>query len=473
VMPGSVTTGEAAEQAKSGLADVSVSEMEAPDGSRGVLYSAVWDAAFRNALLGAIARRRRFHGRAGELVGAHTRAFRGIWGPSHPELASEVCNAEQTNTSITYGNRFFLKLYRRVEAGVHPEVEIGSFLTERGFEHAAPLAGTIEYRKGSGEPTTVAALHAFVENQGDAWQYTLDTLSQYFEAALARKRAEDIETETNQHLLDPESSEPPSHVHEMIGAYLDAAELMGRRTAELHLALSADSTEPAFAPEAFTDHYRHALHYGFVSLANQVFQLLRLRLSDLPESVRMGVQALLDQPEQLLSRFRGIAYRPIRASRIRVHGDLRLARILHTGKDFVFVGFEGLSERPLSERRIKRCALRDLACLLMSLQYAADAVFEDGVPGVKHRPEIAPDLESLAAYWFRWVGATLLNGYFEAIGPASILPGNRGDLRLLIDAFLLERALEAIREQVRDRPEGVNTPLRMVHRILAAPANPA
>ena len=472
VMPASVATGEAAEQAKSVLADVSVSEIEARDGSRGVLYSAVWDAAFRDALLGAIARRRRFHGRAGELVGTHTRAFRRIWGPSHPELASEVRNAEQTNTAITYGNRFFLKLYRRVEAGVHPEIEIGSFLTERGFEHAAPLAGTIEYRTGSGEATTVAALHAFLENQGDAWQYTLDSLSQFFEGGLARKRAEYAEPETNQHLLDAAGIEPPSHVHELIGAYLDAAELMGRRTAELHLALS-DSTESAFAPEAFTDHYRHALHYGFVSLASQVFQLLRVRLSALPEPVRMEVQTLLDQPDLLVSRFRGIADRSIRASRIRVHGDLRLARILHTGKDFVFVGFEGRSDRPLSERRIKRCALRDLACLLMSLQYAADAVFDDRVPGVKHGPEIAPDLEAMAAYWFRWVAAMLLNGYFEAIEPASILPRNRADLRALFDAFLLERALEEIAEQLRDRPEGVKTPLKMVHRILGASANPA
>ena len=146
VLPGSVAVGEAAEQVKAKLPDVSVAQLHAEDGTRGVLYSAICDPAFGNALFSAIVRRRRFRGRAGELVGSHTRAFRAAWGESHPDLGPAVLKAEQSNTSIAFGNRFILKIYRRVEPGIHPEMEIGTFLTERNFPYSAPLTGVIEYR---------------------------------------------------------------------------------------------------------------------------------------------------------------------------------------------------------------------------------------------------------------------------------------------------------------------------------------
>ncbi len=163
VMPASVATGEAAEQVKAKLLDVSVAQLHAEDGTRGVLYSAIFDPAFGNAVFSAILRRRRFRGRSGELVGSHTRAFRAAWGESHPDLGPAVLKAEQSNTSIVFGNRFILKIYRRVEPGIHPEIEIGTFLTERNFPYSAPLTGVIEYRPNDGEPMTIASLHAFVQ----------------------------------------------------------------------------------------------------------------------------------------------------------------------------------------------------------------------------------------------------------------------------------------------------------------------
>src|SRR5262249_3866546 len=161
----------------------------------GILYSAVWNPVFADALLGAIARRRRFRGRVGELVGSHTSSFRKVWGERHPNLASYVLNAEQTNTSMVFGDRFILKIYRRIEPGVHPEIEIGSFLSERAFPYAAPLTGTLEYRTQPGDSMSVAVLHGFIQNQGNAWHYTLDVLSQFFEAALTRHQAEHVSGE--------------------------------------------------------------------------------------------------------------------------------------------------------------------------------------------------------------------------------------------------------------------------------------
>ncbi|HLH00318.1 MAG TPA: maltose alpha-D-glucosyltransferase [Bryobacteraceae bacterium] len=470
VLPGSVAIGEAAEQLKSRLKDVSVAELQAEDTSKGVMYSALWDPAFCDALLGAIARRRRFRGRVGELIGSHTRAFRKAWGASHPELGPAVLTTEHSNSAIVYGRRFLLKLYRRVEPGIHPEVEMGAFLTEREFPHSAPFAGSIEYRAPNGDSTVIASLHAFVENQGDAWRYTLDSLSQFFEAGLARRESEYTAPEINRHPFELRNLDPSPHVHEMMRAYLESANMMGRRTAELHLTLSSAPEDPTFAPEVFSDHYRQALQHSLIALANQAFQFLRFQMKSLSTATQAEAQKVLDQQDKLRKLFRLISDRRLPAKRIRIHDDLRLGRLLHTGKDFVFIGFEGRSSRPLSERRIKRSPMRDVASLLMSLQVASDAVFYGQVPGISFRAETAAVLETLSTYWLQWASAMFLNGYFRGIGGSSVLSEPDPQARVLLDAFLLEQALEEMSEVLRTEPERAKTPLKLLQRVLSTSA---
>jgi maltose alpha-D-glucosyltransferase/alpha-amylase len=467
VLPGSVAVGEAAEQVKATLGDVSVAQLHAEDGTRGVLYSAVFDPAFCDTLFSAIARRRRFRGRAGELAGSHNRAFRAAWGQSHPDLGSAVLKAEQSNTSIAYGNRFILKIYRRVEPGINPEIEIGTFLTERNFPYSAPLTGSIEYRGNNGDAITVAALHAFVQDQqGDAWHYTLDSLSQFFEAALARKESDFASPDGSHHPLELRKMEIPSHVHEAIGSYLDSARLLGRRVADLHLALSSDPSDPQFAPEAFTDHYGHAMFHGLMNMAAEMFLLLRQRLSVLPAATQSDAIKILECREKIRTRSRLISERRIACLRIRLHDDLGLNRVLHTGKDFVFIGFDGRPDRTLGARRIKRSPLRDVASMLLSFQYAAQSVFLDQLPGVTRRPETTAALEFWSRYWADWVSAIFLKSYLDALGPSPLVPSNEANLRLLLDICLLEQALEHASAELRVRPDWVRVPLGLLHRIL-------
>jgi maltose alpha-D-glucosyltransferase/alpha-amylase len=468
VLPGSVASGEAVDQVKAKLSDVSVMRVRNPEGQEGILYSAVWNPAFGDALLGSIARRRRFRGRQGELIGSHTNAFRKAWGERHPDLAPTVLAAEQTNTSIVFGSRFILKMYRRVEPGTHPEIETGAFLTGKNFPHVAPLTGSIEYRAPLDESMSVAVLHGFVQNQGSAWHYTLDALSQYFEAALTRHESEHTGPEESRHPLDLARTEFPQRAHELIGTYSDSARLLGGRTADLHQALGSDKTDPWFAPEPFTDHYRQAFYHGMLGLTTQTVQLLRQRLAALPDGTREEAAKLLEMEEQIRRLFRSIPERKVPATRIRLHDDLRLEQLLHTGKDFVFVGFGGRADRPLSERRIKRSPLRDVASLLLSFDYAAHAVLFDQVPGVSRRPETVPSLEFWAGYWSEWVSAMFLKSYFECVGSSALRIPNEADVRLLLDAFLMERALEEIGRELMDRPEWVRIPVRMILRVLDA-----
>ena len=448
------------------MSDVAVLVAREPNGDEGILYSAVWNPAFCETLLGAIARRRRFRGKAGELAGSHTRVFRKVWGERHPHLAPTVLNVDQSNTCVAFGDRFMLKIYRRVEPGIHPEIELGNFLTEIQFPSVAPLTGTLEYRRETGEPIAVAVLHGFVQNQGDAWRYSLDSLSQYFAAALARHESENISAAANRHYLDVRLSELPPYAHELLGAFVDSAGLLGRRTAELHLALASNDTDPAFAPEPITDHYRQGVYHSMMSLTTQTSLLLRQRLQSLQPAAQAEVQRVLDQQDRIRKLFRPIAERKFSAMRIRVHDDLRLEQVLYTGKDFVFMGLGGKANRVLGERRIKRSPLRDVANMLLSFRYAADSVFFDKVPGVTNRPEINAALEFWSGSWCDWVSSTFLKGYFEAIGTSPLLPQNDADVRALLDLFVLERSLEEIARELAERPDWARIPARMILRVL-------
>jgi maltose alpha-D-glucosyltransferase/alpha-amylase len=383
-----------------------------------------------------------------------------------------VLKAEQSNTSIVFGNRFVLKIYRRVEPGIHPEVEIGNFLTERNFPYSAPLTGVIDYRTNNGDAITIATLHAFVQDQqGDAWNYTLDSLSQFFEAALARKESDFAGPDGSHHPFDLRKIEVPAHAHELIGSYLDSAHLLGRRVADLHLALSSDPVDPQFAPEPFSDHYRHSIFHSLVSLSTETFQLLRQSLKSLAASVQSDAQKVLDSLEDFRGRARLISERRIYSLRIRIHDDLGLSRVLNTGKDFVFIGFDGPSDRTLGGRRIKRSPLRDVASMLLSFQYAAQAVFFDQLPGVTLRPETANALEFWARYWSDWVSATFLKAYLDGVGQSPLtssplIPANDPDLRLLLDHCLLEQALEGASEELRSRPDWARVSIGMLLRII-------
>ncbi len=470
LLPGSIAVGAEADRVHAALSDVAVVRLRTADGSEGLIYSAVWNPAFTGALLTAIAKRRRFRGKSGELVCAHTRSFRGVWGESHPDLESSVVQTAQSNTSVVFGNRFILKLYRRVEPGVHPEIEVGSFLTEKGFPHVAPLTGTIEYRGSDGDSMSVAVLHGFVESQGNAWQYTLDSLSQFFEAARSRHESEPAGSDGNRHLLDLSTVEPPAQFHELVGAYADSARLLGRRTAELHSALCSDTADPQFTPELFTDHYREGLYHGMTSLAARTFQSIQQRLGTLSGPPADELREVLDLQSGIRSCFRAIPERRVGAVRTRVHDDLRLDQVLHTGKDFLFIGLEGRVDKTASERRIKRSPWRDVASMLLSFQYASHAVLFDQIPGFMSRPEAMPALENWAAYWRDWVSAMFLKGYCETGGQSPALSLHESDIRTLLTAFVVERALEEIGRELMQRPEWARVPARMTVRVLGAPS---
>jgi len=432
-----------------------------------LLYEATWEAGFRQALLTSIAHRRHFREQEGELRMTTTSVFRHIQQLGKTPLPSAVVQAEQSNTSINYGDLFILKLLRKAEEGVNLDLELGRFLTEKtSFVHIPPVAGALEYRRDRLEPTTLGILHGFVPNQGDAWKYTLDVVNHFYETALTSQSGVQPETLAGKPWTVLAGEELPALAGEMIGAYLESARLLGERTGEMHLALASRYEEPNFAPVPFTGLYQRSIYQSMRNLTSRVFLLLRSRLKHLPEEVRREATAVLEREAEVFQRLHSVLERRISGMRIRIHGDFHLGQVLFTGKDFIIIDFEGEPARSLSERRLKRSALNDVAGMLRSFHYAANHAIM-----AKHvRPEDLVYLEKWAEFWQMWVGATYLKEYLKIAGPGQFLPREDEELEVLLAALVLQKAVYEVGYELNNRPAWVKLPLRGILQILGTPA---
>ena len=338
--------------------------------STGLLYDAMQDAAFCSALLSHIERGRRLRGTDGELHGSVTRAFQDRPAAADSARTPRTLRGEQSNTSVLFGGDLVLKLYRRLHDGVNPEVEIGTFLTDQAhFSNAAPLAGALDYHRTKGGHATLAALQNFVPNEGDAWSLTLDQIHLFLGHARTHSGAVPA---AHRDILAATEETPPELAEELFGFQMENARLLGRRTAEMHLALASDSNNPDFAPEPFTPLARRSLYQSMRNLNAKVFQ--QAREKRLPEPAAARVHEILGFEKKVLAVFQTLLDHDIDATRIRCHGDFHLGQVLFTGKDFVIIDFEGEPARPFSERRRKRSPLHDVAGMLRSYDYAAHAV---------------------------------------------------------------------------------------------------
>jgi maltose alpha-D-glucosyltransferase/alpha-amylase len=428
-----------------------VAELEA-DGVAGVLHGAEGDPGFARALLRAMAEGRRLPGRSGQVTASVTRAFRGAGVES---LEPSLLGAEQSNSSIRFGEAFIMKLFRKVEPGINPDLELGGFLTERAaFPHTPPVCGSLQYAPARGAASTLAILQGFVANEGDAWLYSLGLVGRFFQEVTGRgggaapgpppaRRGENAR---------------PAWTEEALRPSLLAASLLGRRSAELHRALASGTDDEAFAPEPFSRHDQRALYQSLRNMTEEAFALLRGRLHALPGSTRALGQRVLGLQPALLGRARRLLDRPMTALRTRTHGDYHLGQVLWTGQDFVIIDFEGEPARPAAIRRLKRSPLRDVAGLLRSYHYAAQqglATLSAAVPESRTQHG-----EAWARLWYGRTTETFLKGYLESAHGAAFLPRSLEELTGLLAAYVLEKAIYELTYELNNRPAWVHLPLQ-------------
>ena len=431
----------------------------------GILYDAAYDSKLHETLLITIIRRKKIRGDQGDLFGFQGKKFRRLLEDKELPLSSQVLKAEQSNTSILYGDKYYFKIFRSLKEGVNPDQEIIRFLTEKtNFPNIPPFAGSIQYRHPGLEPIAIGLLQGFIPNQGDAWTYTKDAMGRYFEKVLSSvKEIQDI-PKAPVSLFDIDLSSNPQLLRELIeGHYLEMVTLLGKRTGEMHLALSSAPDEPDFAPEPFSMLYQRSVYQSMRGLVRRVLQSLRKKIKTLPEPLQEQASWMLGSEEKILSRLQEIVGKRFSAMKIRIHGDYHLGQVLYTGKDFVIIDFEGEPARELTERRLKRSPLRDVAGMVRSFHYAAYMAL---LKEASLRSEDIPVLEPWTDLWYRYVSGVFISSYLETVGNAPFIPAEKKELEIMLNAFLLEKAVYELGYELNNRPEWVIIPFRGLKDLL-------
>ncbi len=432
------------------------------------LTDAVGEKSFCSAWFGFLQTEKSFKGSGGRLETALTDRLRTeVTLRRFQPQETYPSKSDQSNSSVRYGDRWMFKFFRRLEVGSNPDIEIRRYLEKTPAFSAFPrVAGEATYRARNGSRMVLGVLDQFVRNEGDGWQHATETVGLYFDQVLTRFPRKPQARIPEGFYLDWVDQPVPALARNLIGSYLDVAALLGLRSAQMHLALGARSDNPAFAPEPFGELYQKSLHQQMRSNASQAWALLVRNRALFPRELLPVVRRLIGRRSELFRIFSPLLKEKISGMRIRCHGDFHLGQVLYTGKDFQFIDFEGEPARPLSERRIKRSPLKDLAGMIRSFDYAAyAALYRGGVGSPVRRADFAR-LETWARYWSFWVSVVYLKAYLKACEGSPILPKKRKEIEVLLKAYLLDKAFYELAYEMNNRPDWVEIPLRGISKLL-------
>ncbi len=427
-----------------------IAELTLNDGSQpGVLGEAFAVPGFARALLGLVRSRDQFQNARGEIETTRTPALRQIL--ADQALPDPVFHdTTDGNVTVLFGDRLALKFFRRIGTDINPELEIGRLLTEKNFPHSPPLLGALEYYGAGTLRMTLAVAKAFVPHAKNGWEFTLDAIGRYYERVVS---------DVAQGHLPPAA---PAEIAEHVGSFLESARLLGMQTAELHQALASGEPGGEFSVEPVTPQYLRGLFQTMRSLALQNLRRLRKQMKTLPPDLLPVAQRVSELEPVILQQYRNLVGQHFAAGLIRIHGDYHLGQVLWTGRDFSFLDFEGDVTVPISERRIKRSPLRDVARMLRSFHHAAYAGFhqqsERGVIAREHLPKLEPWIR----LWNRAVSRSFLQAYCQGLSQSGILPGEEDKLQMMLVAYLLNQIMDELGDELQLHSDNVRAPLQAI-----------
>ncbi|NMC32125.1 MAG: maltose alpha-D-glucosyltransferase [Veillonellaceae bacterium] len=413
------------------------------------LADATFDQAWHAWLYEFCLSPRRLSGRLGSLNSSRFSAF---VRPNAP-AQSETVNADHNHLSLVFRPAHVVKLFRQLDEGPHPEKELGRFLWEKtDFTKLPGVQAAIDYLGANQVPCTLSVMHTYIPHRSDGLQYTKDTLLPFFESALFAGK--NLET-----LVPPALSPfrlalapPGEHTRAAIGPMMDTAARIGQITHDLHAALASEPDDAVFAPERYTLYYQKQISHSVLRLLDFTFLQLQESQASLDPTLRKKADSLQRRKVQLTALFGALTHKLFRTYRIREHGDYHLGQLLvDEQSDLWVIDFEGQPARPLSERRIKRSPLRDVASMLWSFYSCVHSMASN--PVFTTLPGTDPaQLSRIADVWCRWVSSAFLRSYFNAahdLQPSHPLSLHRvHDAALMLDCFCLEYGLDRLSREI-------------------------
>ena len=401
----------------------------------------------------------RLRGMASEIRGHPT-------GPpaSSEPVSARPLGAEQTNTSYVVGQESAGKMLRRIEEGRCLEAEVLEHLDRAPVRPNVPkLIGEADVEIAGAGRATLWMSQTYVANEGDAWQVVVDSVQRFYEQSLSLHGGRRPER-SPAGLVEAAEQPRPSLVDELLGEHLRLVELLGKRTAELHVALAHDRTHPKFAPQRQTNLARRSFYQSLRNLCARALD--QLADAALPEPTAALAEKVRERHDEIRARFNHVRVTPLTGWVIRVHGDYHLGQVLYTGRDLFIIDFDGEPGRARAERERLRSPIADLASMLRSLHYAAFGVLTGELRGSRVRDEDRSVLEPWADFHYYWSAVSFLGAYLAQMPQSPLLPETRDELAMVLDVHLLEKALSELSYELDTRPQWVDLPLRGLLDIL-------
>ena len=417
----------------------------------GILYDATANPAFASALMGFVRKGWKIDGLEGTFRGHWLEQFQSIEPDELDDLRVHLTARDHTHTSLIFGRRLVMKLFRRIERGLSIDAEMGQFLVKHDFDGTAPFRGHLDYHRGRWEPTTLATIHEYVPHQSDGQSWYCDRAGDYLRAA-DPDMAEDQGSGPDA-LRSPSLDaltlieQPPSLLlaDPRLNTFFEEAHRLGRRTASLHQVLSSDESNEVFRPQPLTTAYERARYQSMRTLMARTFRLLRRQLHELEPRADLA-RWVLEHDKEIVERFRALIDRGVGGLRIRIHGDYHLEEVLRTDDDFIIIDFEGHPWLPVGERRIKRSPLRDVATMMRSFHVSCLTILQRHsahhhiAPQSQRKTRLFHQSQALYAA----TSSALLDGYLQDYPSMRFLPSDPEALATLLDALRLKTAIHKL-----------------------------
>lgn len=445
LLPIGVTSSEKANEIRANYPEAIIAKIK---NNKKILFEGIYDEKYSSLLLKFIAQNRRIEGSSGTFAAAHLQNEKNIFDEIDFTESRLLANDERY-INLIYDEKLHLKLYRKLEEGINPGVETSEKLNQiSNFKSIPAYLGKLNYNVSNNTRFSLGLVEEYAYNQGRLWNYMFDSVRQYIDNvnALQKTSAEELHTAFILS-LDLNNLRDFAFIHHLVGNnFYEMMMLLGERVGEMHLALNSITDDPSFAPENFSGFHQRSIFQSLRSLIRNTFRELRKKIHSLPEEIKNEAFHLFDKEENLMNYAGKILDQKISAKKIRIHGNLELKQVLFTGKDYSIINFEGQKSVYISERKLKKSALRDVASLVWSLYSAAfSALYEYKLS----EPEVL-HLEPFVERWWMFMSGTLLQKYNETVKYSDVLPSDYEHTELLLRIFILEKLFIELREEMNN-----------------------
>ena len=406
---------------------------------RGLVVDAIYDERFQQALFSQLTQAENILQKENGRI--EFNRGKGLSGEDiNAPISSQVLPVDSSNSALTFGDKYFLKLYRKLFEETNPEVDMVEFITKNSdFAYIPAFAGSMVWKREGKPDVTLGMMQRMVENEADSWVQTGKQLDAFVEAF----------------------TEKTFSIKENV---FDQVELLAKRTAEMHLALYAPEADKMFAPEPFNDIYRQFMHERLSDLLEKRYNLLIDNYTKITDPVTRKLAWDFMESKELIDEFaKDILTKEIDSLRIRIHGDYHLGQVLATKNDYIIIDFEGEPESTITDRKIKHSPLKDVAGMIRSYHYAISAK-------MFNNPETANlDLvrvQTAADRWYKLIQQTYMEKYLETFGNPHPLFNNNNEINFLMLIYLLEKAVYELGYEISYRPDWVKIPLKGIVNVI-------